>query len=130
MPTGNARRGLCQSQAGRGGAEGPGEALALVENIGERYYEAELHRLRGELLWMQGDEAAAEASFRQAIDVARKRSARSWELRATMSLSRLMVEQGKREGARQQLADVYNWFTEGFDTPDLVDAKALLEELP
>jgi tetratricopeptide (TPR) repeat protein len=105
------------------------EALAFVEETGERYYEAELHRLKGELLWMQGDEAAAEASFRYAIDVARCQQARSWELRATMSLSRLMGKQGKREEARQQLADIYNWFTEGFDTPDLLDAKALLDRL-
>jgi predicted ATPase len=107
------------------------EALALVEETGERYYGAELYRLKGELLLMQGDEAEseAEASFHKAIEVARRQQAKSWELRATMSLCRLWQRQGKREEARQRLAEVYGWFTEGFDTPDLQEAKALLEEL-
>ena len=85
---------------------------------------------------MMGDETEAEASFHQAescfqhaIEVARRQSAKSWELRAAMSLSRLWQKQGKREEARQLLAEVYGWFTEGFDTPDLKEAKALLEEL-
>jgi predicted ATPase len=105
------------------------EALALVEKTGERYYEAELHRLKGELLWMQGDEAAAEASMRQAIEAARQQQAKSWELRATMCLSRLLQAQGKGADARPMLAEVYGWFREGFDTPDLQDAAALLDRL-
>ena len=104
------------------------EALALVEKTGERYYGAELYRLKGELLLMQGDEAEAEASLDKAIEVARRQQAKSWELRATMSLCRLWQRQDKREEARQRLAEVYGWFTEGFDTPDLKEARALLAE--
>ncbi len=79
---------------------------------------------------MQGaDPVEVEQHYRQAIEVSRQQQARSWELRATMSLSRLWQEQGKREKARQMLAEIYGWFTEGFDTPDLKEAKALLEEL-
>jgi DNA-binding SARP family transcriptional activator/predicted ATPase len=109
------------------------EALALVNSNGERWYEAELYRLRGELLLMQ-DEAVseAEACFRQAIEVARRQEAKSLELRAAMSLGRLWHAQGaagKREEARQMLSGIYDWFTEGFDTPDLIEAKALLDAL-
>jgi predicted ATPase len=105
------------------------KALDVVEKTGERYYEAELHRIQGELLRMKGDEIQAEASFHQAIEVARRQQAKSWELRAAMSLSRLWQKQGKREEARELLSEIYNWFTEGFDTADLKEAKALLEEL-
>lgn len=105
------------------------EALAQVEKTDERFYEAELYRLKGELLLMQGDETEAEASFRNAIEVARRQQAKSWELRAAMSLCRPWQSQGKREEARQMLAEIYAWFPEGFDTPDLKEAKALLEEL-
>ncbi len=105
------------------------EALDVVEKTGERFWEAELYRLKGELLLLQGDETEAEASFHRAIEVARQQSAKSWELRVAMSLSRLWQKQGKREEARQMLAEIYGWFTEGFDTPDLKEAKALLEEL-
>jgi len=105
------------------------EALALVEETGERHWEAELYRLRAELLLMQGDDAEAEASLQKAIEVARRQSAKSWELRATVSLCRLWQEQGRLDEARQMLAEIYGWFTEGFDTPDLQEAKALLEEL-
>jgi predicted ATPase len=105
------------------------EALALVEETDERYWEAELHRERAELLRMQGDEAEAEASFQKAIDVARRQQAKSWELRATTSLARLWQEQGRQEEARQVLVEIYGWFTEGFETPDLQEANALLEEL-
>jgi len=105
------------------------EALVSVDNTGQRSWEADLYRLKGELLLMQGDDAEAEASFHKAIQVARQQDAKSWELRATMSLSRLWQEQGKREEARQLLAEIYDWFTEGFDTSDLREAKALLEEL-
>jgi predicted ATPase len=105
------------------------QALTVVEETGERYWESELHRLRAELLLMQGDEAEAEASCHKAIEVARRQSARSWELRATTSLARLWQARGKIGKAREMLAATYDWFTEGFDTPDLREAKALLEEL-
>lgn len=106
------------------------EALASVDNTKQHCWEAELYRLKGELLLMQDEaEADAEACFRQAIQVARRQEAKSWELRATVSLCRLWQQQGKREEARQLLAEVYGWFTEGFDTPDLKEAKALLVEL-
>jgi DNA-binding SARP family transcriptional activator/predicted ATPase len=105
------------------------EALAMVEETDERYYEAELHRVRGELLLMWGDELGAEASFLEAIEVAQRQRARSWELRATVSLCRLWQEQGKQEGAQQRLAESYGWFTEGFETHDLREARDLLEEL-
>jgi len=105
------------------------EAFSLSAQIGERYYLAELHRLQGELLLMQGDDTEAEVSFHKAIEVARRQQAKPWELRAAMSLSRLWQKQGKREEPRQMLAEIYDWFTEGFDTPDLKEAKALLEAL-
>jgi predicted ATPase len=85
--------------------------------------------VQGELLLMQGDEAEAEASLHRAIEVARQQNAKSWELRSTTSLARLWQRQSKRGEARLILAQIYNWFTEGFDTADLKEAKALLEEL-
>jgi predicted ATPase len=107
------------------------EALAAVEKTGGRFYEAELYRLKGELLRRQAfpDEDQAETRFRQALDVARRQQAKSLELRAAMSLSRLWHEQGKCAEARQLLGDIYGWFTEGFDTVDLQEARALLEAL-
>jgi len=108
------------------------EALAAAHVAGGCYYEAELYRLKGELLLTRGKGVAAveaEACFHQAIEVTRRQSARSLELRAVMSLSRLWERQGKRAEARQVLAEIYDWFTEGFDTPDLREAKALLDEL-
>jgi predicted ATPase len=105
------------------------EALDFVERTDERHHEAEIHRLRGELHLLQGDEAEAEASYRAAIDVARKQQAKSWELRATLNLCRLLQQEGRREEARQMLAEITGWFTEGFDTPDFKEAKALLDEL-
>jgi predicted ATPase/DNA-binding SARP family transcriptional activator len=125
--------GLAKAQVGAGRPQQAlvtlAEALAVVEETGERYCEAELHRQRGELLLAQGDESAAEASFHRAIAVARHQQAKSWELRATVSLCRLWRDQGKSESAHQALAAVYDWFTEGFDTPDLVAARALLDAL-
>ena len=102
-----------------------------MEKTGERFLEAELYRLSGELLLMQDapDAAQADRSFREAIEVARRQRAKSFELRATTSLARLLKKQGKKEEARQMLSEIYGWFTEGFDTADLKDAKALLEEL-
>jgi predicted ATPase len=101
----------------------------MVEETHERYYEAELNRVRGELLLMQGDDAAAEASLQRAIEVARRQEAKSWELRATTSLARLWRKQGRTDEARVALRQVYGWFTEGFDTPNLREAKALLDEM-
>jgi predicted ATPase len=106
-----------------------GKALAFVEDTDERHWEAELYRLKGELLLAQGDDAEAEASFQKAIEVARRQSARSWELRATTSLARLWQKQGRTDEAREVLAEIHGWFTEGFDSPDLRDAKALLDAL-
>jgi predicted ATPase len=95
-----------------------------------RHYEAELYRLKGELSLMGGEEeVAVEADFRQAMDIARRQSAKSLELRAATSLSRLWLKGGKPDEARQLLAEVYNWFTEGFDTADLLEAKALLDAM-
>ena len=107
------------------------EALAFVEKTEERYYEAELHRIQGELLLQQSSAKAAdtEACFHTAIEIAQRQQAKSWELRAATSLARLWQGQGKKQEARELLAPVYNWFTEGFDTADLQDAKVLLAEL-
>jgi predicted ATPase len=107
------------------------EALALVETTGERYYEAELHRLTGELLLQPAapEVPHAEACFQQALDIARCQQAKSLELRAAMSLARLWQQQGKQQEARALLASVYHWFTEGFDTADLQEAKALLHAI-
>jgi len=110
------------------------EALDIAHKSGERYYEAELYRLRGKLLLMPdvGDEPGAEANFLQAIEVARRQSAKMCELRATVSLCHLWLAQervDKCRGAREMLAEVYDWFTEGFDTRDLKEAKLLLDAL-
>jgi predicted ATPase/class 3 adenylate cyclase len=129
------------------GLEASAEALALLTTSGVRWWEAELHRLRGELLLQSGvqspessvvthhsglcrpDEAEAEACFQRALDLAHRQQAKSLELRTAMSLSRLWQRQGKRAEARALLAPIYGWFTEGFDTADLQEAKALLVEL-
>jgi class 3 adenylate cyclase/predicted ATPase len=106
------------------------EALAAAQGTGQRMVEAELYRLRGCLLLKTGTpQAAAETWLLRAVDVARRQEAKSLELRAAMSLSRLWHQQGKRQKARDLLAEVYAWFTEGFDTADLQEAKALLDEL-
>jgi predicted ATPase len=107
------------------------EALALVDYTDERYWEAEVYRVKGELLLRQAvpDAPQAEACFQQALGVAHRRQAKSWALRAVMSLSRLWQQQGKRAEARELLAPIYSWFTEGFDTADLQEARALLEDL-
>jgi len=121
---------------GRGGDEAAGlqrlaEALAVVDDTEERWWEAELYRLKGELLLQQaiGSSEEAEACFHRALDIARHQEAKSLELRTAMSLARLWQRQGKRAAAHELLAPIYGWFTEGFDTPDLQEAKALLEEL-
>jgi predicted ATPase len=111
------------------GLEWLGEAISIIEATGERWYEAEIRRLRGDLLRAAGDDTTAEASFRDAIAVASKQQAKLFELRASTSLSRLWCDRGKRTEARELLAPVYGWFTEGFDTHDLKEAKALLDEV-
>ena len=106
------------------------EVLANVHNTGLCYCEAELYRLKGVLLLQHSAEPQeAEESFQQALVIARHQEAKSLELRAAMSLSRLWQQQGKRDEARELLAPVYGWFTEGFDTVDMQEAKALLEAL-
>ena len=107
------------------------EALAVMDTTEARFYEAELHRLNGELLLQQSpdDTTEAESCFQQAISIAQNQSAKSWELRAATSLAKLWKSQGKRDEARELLSPVYEWFTEGFDTADLIDAKTLLDEL-
>jgi predicted ATPase len=107
------------------------EALTALEASQRGDLLAETYRLQGELRLRQAvpDAAQAEACFHQALAIARRQQAKSWELRAAMSLSRLWQQQGKRDGAHALLAPIYGWFTEGFDTADLQEAKALLEEL-
>jgi tetratricopeptide (TPR) repeat protein len=107
------------------------KALEHVARSGELDGQPEMLRLKGEILLMGGkpDVQGAEQCFRAGLEVARTQQARWWELRATVSLARLLDEQGKRDEARAMLAEIYNWFTEGFDTADLIDAKALLDEL-
>jgi predicted ATPase len=116
------------------------EALIVVNNSRERHWEAELYRLKGEQLLAQAGKrrkakgkkqpwGEVEACFHQALQIARRQQAKSWELRAAMSLARLWQQQGKRAEARELLAPVYDWFSEGFDTADLQDAKALLAVL-
>src|SRR5262249_27843667 len=95
----------------------------------DRLFQAETRRLAGEVLLAMGDHAGAEASYREAIAIAQRQSAKLWELRAAIRLARLRRDQGKRREARDLLAPVYGWFTEGFGTPVLQEAKALLEEL-
>jgi len=122
--------------------------LALVDRTEARENEAELYRIKGELTLqkevnvqgltfhvaesrapMSNTQGEAEACFLKAIEIAQRQHAKSWELRAVMSLSRLWQSQGKKDEARQLLAEIYGWFTEGFDTKDLQEAKALLQEL-
>ena len=102
---------------------------ALQANPDELFYRPETLRIRGELRLKRGDTELAGADFRDAIALARSMGAKAWELHATTSLARLLATQGRRDEARTMLADIYNWFTEGFDTADLKDAKALLDEL-
>ena len=108
-----------------------GEAMTAVEISKESFCEAEIHRRAGEIALKSSrpDAAKAEGYFERALAVARKQQARSWELRTAMSLARLWRDQGKRDEARELLAPVHGWFTEGFDTLDLKEANALLDEL-
>jgi tetratricopeptide (TPR) repeat protein len=111
------------------GLERLAEAAELIDKTEERWAEAEMHRLRGMLLLSTDEHDVAEQSFSQALAVARRQSARFWELRAATGLARLWRDQGKRQQAHDLLAPIYDWFTEGFDTPDLKEAKSLLGEL-
>jgi len=103
------------------------EAVEVMDQSGERHWEAELYRLKGTALHRTGDEIEAEACFQRAVDTARRQQARSWELRATISLCRLWYGQNRRAKARLALQQIYGWFTEGYDTPDLREAKAFLD---
>ena len=105
------------------------EALQIVERTGERWLEAELHRQKGQLLLEQGHPAVAEELYCKARSIARDQEAKLWELRAAVSLAKLRRDQGCRAEAREFLAPVYSWFTEGFATQDLSEAKALLDDL-
>jgi predicted ATPase len=105
------------------------EARGLAEDTGVRWLQAETLRVTGDVLLATGDAAAAEASYREALALAQQQSAKLWELRAAASLARLWRDQGKRAEAADLLAPGYAWFTEGFGTPVLQEAKALLEEL-
>ena len=105
------------------------KAFTAVETTKETWCEAEVLRTAGEIALMSHEDAAAESYFERALEVAREQQAKSWELRAATSLARLWRDQGKAQQARELLAPVYGWFTEGFDTRDLKEAKALLNEL-
>jgi hypothetical protein len=110
------------------------EALATIDNAlevnpEERYARPESLRVRGEVRLSLGDRESAEADFREAISLAQQMSAKAWELRTVASLARLLRDTNRRDEARAMLSEIYNWFTEGFDTADLKDAKLLLEEL-
>jgi predicted ATPase len=103
------------------------EAFATVEETDQRHWEAELFRMQAELCLLLDDQSAAETSYQKAIEVACRQQARSWELRSATGLARLWQRQGKGDEAREMLAPIYGWFTEGFDTPDLVEAQGLLQ---
>jgi class 3 adenylate cyclase/predicted ATPase len=105
------------------------DAWQIVERTGERWYAAELHRLKGQLLLQQGHPEAAEEFYRKALSIAREQEAKMWELRAAVSLGQLRRDQGRQAEVRDLLAPIYGWFTEGFDTQDLKEAKALLDRL-
>jgi predicted ATPase len=105
------------------------EALQIVGRTGERWFEAELYRRKGRLLLQQGHSEGAEELYRRAVSIAQEQEAKLWELRAAASLARLRRDQRRYTEGRDLLDPVYTWFTEGFDTPDLKEAKALLDEL-
>ena len=105
------------------------DALHDVERTGERWFEAELNRHKGELMLRQGHSELAEELYCKALSIAQEQQAKLWELRAAVSLARIRRDQGRHSDARAILAPVYGWFTEGFDTPDLKQAKALLDEV-
>jgi predicted ATPase len=108
-----------------------GEAITVGETTGERWNEADIYRTAGEIALLSPDRDAAKAEihFEHALQIARAQQARSWELRAAISMARLWRDQGKRQESRDLVAPIYGWFTEGFDTLDLKEAKSLLDEL-
>jgi predicted ATPase len=107
------------------------QASSLVQETGELWVEPEIYRIAAEVILRTpgGDTLAAQQHFEEAVSIARKQGSKWWELRTTVSLARLLARTGHRDEARAMLADIYSWFTEGFDTADLKDAKALLDEL-
>jgi predicted ATPase len=105
------------------------EAMTATEATKERWHEADVHRLAGEIALLSPEPDAARAYFERALSIARAQQAKSWELRAAMSMARMWRDQGKHQQARDLLTPVYNWFTEGFDTLDLKEAKTLLDTL-
>ena len=105
------------------------DAIQIAQRTGERWFAAELNRHKGQLLLRQGHSEAAEGLYRKALSIAREQEAKLWELRAAVSLARLRRDQGRQAEARDLLMPVYGWFTEGFDTTDLKEANALLDEL-
>jgi predicted ATPase len=105
------------------------DALQIVERTGERWFAAELNRHKGQLLLRQGHSKVAEEVYRKALRIAEGQDAKLWELRAAVSLARLRRDQGRHAKAHDLFAPVYGWFTEGFGTPDLKAARALLDEL-
>jgi predicted ATPase len=105
------------------------DALQIVERTGERWFAAELNRHKGQLLLRHGQTKAAEELYRKALNIAEEQEAKLWELRAAVSLTQLRRDQGRQAEARDLLAPIYAWFTEGFGTPDLKEAKALLDLL-
>ena len=105
------------------------EGFAALDRTGDIVWRSELHRLNGDLLSAAGERSAAERNYDQALAIARRQRAKLFELRSATSLARLWRGQGKRQEACDLLAPIYNWFTEGFDAPDLIEAKALLDEL-
>jgi tetratricopeptide (TPR) repeat protein len=124
---------LAEAQIGLGkiedGLRTLNEAFEFMENTDQRFWEVELYRMKGKILSLQGDQVAAKEDLSKAVMIARSRGAKSLELRATLDLCRLLNDQGDKSEARNILLGIYNWFSEGFDTPDLISAKALLEEL-
>jgi hypothetical protein len=122
---------LATAQASAGAVADALETVeqALKANPDEFAHRPEALRLRGEMRMKQGQSELAEADFREAIALAQSMAAKSWELRTTMSLAQLLNQQDSRDEARAMLAEIYGWFTEGFDTADLKDAKALLDQL-
>jgi predicted ATPase len=129
---GSLAKGLAENGRLEEGLKTIADGLKLTDRTDERWSEAELHRLKGEILLRLDDldtAKKAEASFRASLEIAQEQGAKSWELRAVTCLARLWRDQGKRARAHDLLAPVYGWFTEGFDTADLKDAKALLREL-
>jgi predicted ATPase len=104
-------------------------ASQMIERTGEHWFQGELYRNKGQLLLRQGHSEAAEQLYRKALSIAEEQEAKLWELRAAMSLARLRRDQGRRAEARDLLAPVYGWFTEGFNAPDLKEAKVLLDDL-